>query len=37
LRLFDITADTPSLFAPGDRVRFQAIDEDQFRDLAATA
>jgi len=36
LRLFDITADTPSLFAPGDRVRFQAIDEDRFRDLAAT-
>jgi KipI family sensor histidine kinase inhibitor len=37
LRLFNITADTPSLFAPGDRVRFQAIDEDRFRDLAATA
>jgi KipI family sensor histidine kinase inhibitor len=36
LRLFDITADSPSLFAPGDRVRFQAIDEDRFRDLAAT-
>ncbi|OOG45990.1 5-oxoprolinase subunit PxpB [Rhodanobacter sp. C01] len=37
LRLFDITANTPSLFSPGDRVRFQAIDEDQFRDLAATS
>ena len=35
LRLFDITASTPSLLAPGDRVRFRAIDEDQFRDLAA--
>jgi len=35
LRLFDITANTPSLFAPGDRVRFQAIDEGQFHDLAA--
>lgn len=35
LRLFDITARTPSLLAPGDRVRFQAIDEDRFRDLAA--
>ncbi|OOG42097.1 5-oxoprolinase subunit PxpB [Rhodanobacter sp. C05] len=36
MRLFDITANTPSLFTPGDRVRFEAIDEDQFRDLAAT-
>ncbi|OOG56805.1 5-oxoprolinase subunit PxpB [Rhodanobacter sp. C03] len=35
LLLFDITANTPSLFTPGDRVRFEAIDEDQFRDLAA--
>lgn len=35
LRLFDITANTPSLFTPGDRVRFEAIDKDQFRDLAA--
>jgi KipI family sensor histidine kinase inhibitor len=35
LRLFDIAASTPSLLAPGDRVRFQAIDEDRFRDLAA--
>ena len=35
LRLFDITADTPSLFTPGDRVRFHASDESRFRDLAA--
>lgn len=35
LRLFDIAASTPSLLAPGDRVRFLAIDEDRFRDLAA--
>jgi KipI family sensor histidine kinase inhibitor len=35
LRLFDIMASAPSLFAPGDRVRFQAIDEDRFRELAA--
>lgn len=37
LRLFDINADTPSLLAAGDRVRFQAIDEAAFHQLAATA
>lgn len=36
LRLFDITANTPSLLATGDRVRFLAIDEDRFHQLAAT-
>ena len=36
LRLFDITAETPSLFAPGDRVRFRAIDEDSFYQLMTT-
>lgn len=36
LRLFDIAANRPSRFIPGDRVRFQAIDQDQFRKLAAT-
>jgi len=35
-RLFDITADTPSLLAAGDRVRFHAIDEATFQQLAAT-
>lgn len=30
LRLFDAVADTPSLLQPGDRVRFQAIDECEF-------
>jgi allophanate hydrolase subunit 1 len=34
--LFDITADTPSLLAAGDRVRFHAIDEATFQQLAAT-
>ena len=35
LRLFDASANPPSLLAPGDRVRFQAIDEDNFRQLSA--
>ncbi|MDE3073422.1 MAG: 5-oxoprolinase subunit PxpB [Pseudomonadota bacterium] len=35
LRLFDASASPPSLLAAGDRVRFQAIDEDRFRQLAA--
>lgn len=35
LRLFDITASTPSLLSAGDRVRFHAIDEDRFHQLAA--
>lgn len=30
LRLFDVTAEAPSLFQPGDRVRFQAIDEREY-------
>jgi allophanate hydrolase subunit 1 len=34
-QLFDATADRPSLLSPGDRVRFQAIDESTFRQLAA--
>jgi KipI family sensor histidine kinase inhibitor len=34
-RLFDVTADQPSLLAAGDRVRFRAIDADSFRELAA--
>ncbi|MGH8159036.1 MAG: 5-oxoprolinase subunit PxpB [Rhodanobacter sp.] len=36
LRLFDITANTPSLLSAGDHVRFRAIDEDRFHQLAAT-
>lgn len=32
-RLFDVGADTPSLLLAGDRVRFQAIDEEHFRRL----
>lgn len=35
LRLFDVTAATPSLLAAGDRVRFRAIDEQKFLDLQA--
>jgi len=35
LHLFDIAASEPSLLAAGDRVRFRAIDEDSFRQLAA--
>ncbi|RUL77639.1 5-oxoprolinase subunit PxpB [Dyella choica] len=30
LRLFDPAADAPSLLCPGDRVRFQAIDEHEY-------
>ena len=30
MRLFDLTATQPSLLQPGDRVRFHAIDEDEF-------
>ena len=37
LRLFDVTADSPSLFQPGDGVRFRAIDEGEYRRLAADA
>jgi KipI family sensor histidine kinase inhibitor len=36
LRLFDVTASMPALLAAGDRVRFQAIDAERFRQLAAT-
>lgn len=36
-QLFDISADPPSLLAAGDRVRFQAIDEERFRQLDAEA
>lgn len=35
LHLFDLTADSPSLLAPGDRVRFRVIDEDAFARLQA--
>lgn len=35
LRLFDVTATRPSLLAAGDRVRFRAIDEAEFRRLDA--
>jgi len=37
LRLFDVTADSPSLLQPGDGVRFRAIDEGEYRRLAADA
>ncbi len=33
LRLFDLTNDSPSLLAPGDRVRFSVIDEEAFARL----
>ena len=33
LRLFDPEADTPSLLLPGDRVRFEVIDEREYRAL----
>ncbi|GLQ91087.1 allophanate hydrolase [Dyella acidisoli] len=33
LQLFDPTADAPSLLQPGDRVRFQVIDEHEYRRL----
>lgn len=35
LRLFDVTATRPALLAAGDRVRFRAIDEAEFRQLEA--
>ena len=35
LRLFNVAATSPSLLAAGDRVRFRAIDEDEFRHLVA--
>jgi len=34
LRLFDVAADVPSRLAPGDRVRFHAIDQATFQRLA---
>jgi inhibitor of KinA len=33
LRMFDPAADAPSLLSPGDRVRFEAIDERAYRAL----
>lgn len=35
LRLFDVAATSPSLLAAGDRVRFRAIDPDEFEQLEA--
>ncbi|MGH8165350.1 MAG: carboxyltransferase domain-containing protein, partial [Rhodanobacteraceae bacterium] len=35
LVLFDARRDPPCLFAPGDRVRFRAIDTDEFAAIAA--
>lgn len=35
LRLFDVAADSPSLLQPGDGVHFKAIDEGEYRRLAA--
>ncbi len=37
LRLFDLDADPPSRLLPGDHVRFQPVDEDTYRQLAAEA
>lgn len=37
LRLFDAQRDPPSLLAPGDRVRFVAIDADRFSRLESEA
>ena len=37
LRLFDPMRATPSLLAPGDRVRFVAIDDDAFAAMSASA
>ena len=34
-RLFDVAAASPSLLQPGDHVRFRAIDEREYRRLAA--
>lgn len=33
LRLFDVTAESPSLLQPGDHVRFRAIDEREYQRL----
>lgn len=35
VRLFDLTATSPSLLQPGDAVHLRAIDEDEYRQLAA--
>ena len=35
LRLFDLSAASPSLLQPGDQVRFRAIDEGEYQRLAA--
>lgn len=35
LQLFDLAATPPALLAPGDRVRFRAIDDTEFTRLAA--
>jgi inhibitor of KinA len=37
MRLFDLTAASPSLLQPGDRVRFRAIDEHDYLQLAVDA
>jgi KipI family sensor histidine kinase inhibitor len=37
LRLFDAYRDPPSLLSAGDRVRFESIDIDAYRDLERTA
>ena len=37
LPLFNLRAASPSLLRPGDRVRFRAIDEDEYLQLAAGA
>jgi KipI family sensor histidine kinase inhibitor len=34
MRLFNLTSDAPSLLLPGDRVRFLAVDEHEYRRLA---
>lgn len=36
MRLFDLEASSPSLCQPGDHIRFQAIDEHEYRRLAAS-
>jgi KipI family sensor histidine kinase inhibitor len=35
LRLFDAARDPPCLFVPGDRVRFRAVDDEEFALIAA--
>ena len=37
IRLFDLTRDQPCIFAPGDLVRFEAIDPAAFASLSARA